>query len=645
MNIWKILGIAPTVDKKAIKKAYAAQSRECHPEEKPEEFRQLYEAYQAALEYAKRNSTKPGSREAEDSRGQDSFHGQETSRNQEILHRQEASPAPEDLRRREASPVPEDLRRRETSPVPEDLHREASRELLSYFAASQARQQELLDTFFRHWEDTQSPYHNAPVLAWWQDYLASEDFQSIRKNPELVKFLSENINRRFYYGSNEIKLLFWDAYGFREEEDESKYPNDLQKLRKCLHETIEHQEKERSNARRQLAYEKKQRFYKRLLVAGILFFCLLIPLDSLYKQEGGRKYLIRYMTQQYPGTEFSQPKKAEKLSHGKIRYTLHSLSHPDLPVTADVTYRERDRSYQVSENYSPLLLKHYAGQYGLSCGRTESGYSWNEQQCGVLYYPDLNQLHDFCETVARMFQEHEELTHLTPVGFCGENLLFPDVLLQGGVYSFSFPKSQFYEPWTMDSTELEAQIREAYITYLFLYEAWNLTLPQYEQWGPIYEKQCENWTNYKGSWYNVTSQSMLLQDPSEYHAGNQSELLQIPSEHRAGNQSEAEVDDMSEFERASLEYSMLYNKTGDVLCRIYLPVYSYVDSYTQFGDYYLPGYARNMTVGCAWHYLVGQGADVAVNEDGSGFSVRFRGKVSLWGNTPAVDFDELENWY
>ena len=35
----------------------------------------------------------------------------------------------------------------------------------------------------------------------------------------------------------------------------------------------------------------------------------------------------------------------------------------------------------------------------------------------------------------------------------------------------------------------------------------------------------------------------------------------------------------------------------------------------------------------------------SINEDGSGFSVRFQGNVSQWGDKPAVDFDELENWY
>lgn len=51
-TIWQILKIEKTVDRKLIRRAYARESKNCHPEEKPEEFRRLYDAYQQALDYA-----------------------------------------------------------------------------------------------------------------------------------------------------------------------------------------------------------------------------------------------------------------------------------------------------------------------------------------------------------------------------------------------------------------------------------------------------------------------------------------------------------------------------------------------------------------------------------------------------------------
>lgn len=53
MNIWKTLGIEPTRDVTAIRKAYAQAARRYHPEEQPEEFQRLHTAYEKALEYAR----------------------------------------------------------------------------------------------------------------------------------------------------------------------------------------------------------------------------------------------------------------------------------------------------------------------------------------------------------------------------------------------------------------------------------------------------------------------------------------------------------------------------------------------------------------------------------------------------------------
>ncbi|MCQ4085264.1 J domain-containing protein [Saccharibacillus sp. JS10] len=53
MNIWATLGIEPTSEIKAIKRAYARRLKEHHPEEDPENFQLVRSAYEAALEEAK----------------------------------------------------------------------------------------------------------------------------------------------------------------------------------------------------------------------------------------------------------------------------------------------------------------------------------------------------------------------------------------------------------------------------------------------------------------------------------------------------------------------------------------------------------------------------------------------------------------
>ena len=54
---WKILGIEATDQIKEIKRAYAKRSKEIHPEDHPEEFMQLHDAYEQAMAIAKHQDT------------------------------------------------------------------------------------------------------------------------------------------------------------------------------------------------------------------------------------------------------------------------------------------------------------------------------------------------------------------------------------------------------------------------------------------------------------------------------------------------------------------------------------------------------------------------------------------------------------
>jgi len=51
LNIWDILGIAPTDNPREIKRAYAKLLAQYHPEEHPEKFEEIRQAYEIALSY------------------------------------------------------------------------------------------------------------------------------------------------------------------------------------------------------------------------------------------------------------------------------------------------------------------------------------------------------------------------------------------------------------------------------------------------------------------------------------------------------------------------------------------------------------------------------------------------------------------
>lgn len=53
MTGWEILGIEPTGELEEVRRAYARKAKECHLEDDPEGFRQLYEAYRWAQDQAR----------------------------------------------------------------------------------------------------------------------------------------------------------------------------------------------------------------------------------------------------------------------------------------------------------------------------------------------------------------------------------------------------------------------------------------------------------------------------------------------------------------------------------------------------------------------------------------------------------------
>ena len=65
MNKWEILGIEPTHDVKLIRRRYAELVRLYHPEDQPEIYQQIVEAYQSALREARSNRTRQESGRSE----------------------------------------------------------------------------------------------------------------------------------------------------------------------------------------------------------------------------------------------------------------------------------------------------------------------------------------------------------------------------------------------------------------------------------------------------------------------------------------------------------------------------------------------------------------------------------------------------
>ena len=188
--------------------------------------------------------------------------------------------------------------------------------------------------------------------------------------------------------------------------------------------------------------------------------------------------------------------------------------------------------------------------------------------------------------------EQEELRVIEEVAVCTESVLFPQVLLDGGVPDFSFAERQVYDLHAVEAEELSKALKDAYMCYMFQFEAWNITTGQYREWGAAYEERSVEWENEDGEWHEE-------RDPD----------------------------------------------SGELLCRFFIPTYDWLEGFYSGGGVSLPTYTRMITVGNAYYFLRDRGADLTVNEDGSGFTVKFYGNVTDFGREPSVEFYDLRDCY
>lgn len=259
MDIWKILGISRTADKKTIKRAYAAKTREIHPEEKPEEFKVLHEAYQAALEYAEFVSI---------GNIQSLFLNRDEFTDEDAEEENGESRDERDADERDVDERDVDERDTDERDIDEGSG-QGEDELLTYFADNQEKQQKLVDVFIKNWQEFKGPYRNPEGMAWWREYLASEAFQNIKFHARILHVLAEEMEHKFFYGLDEAKMLFWDAYGFQDGEEENTFQGDRKRLYQCLHQAFVKQQKNVEDKARAARHEKKYIFLQGLLLQSL----------------------------------------------------------------------------------------------------------------------------------------------------------------------------------------------------------------------------------------------------------------------------------------------------------------------------------------------------------------------------------------
>lgn len=282
-QIWDILQIEPTTDKRAVKRAYANRAKEIHPEEKPEEFQRLFEAYQSALQYASRGGRFGGKQAPPGGDGrtiQNVFSGEKTAG------------------------YPTHFEEPGTEQAKEEAEIQNGYERLGLDSEAARRERIRLEeiAYFRSWwKKRLIVWSNSKTFSdkEWKSYLVSDAFREIMWSPMVLKDLISGI-RRYCMQKEEVLLFFWDLYELESPGERAAAGAGLQ-LYRVLYPAY-------TNRVKRLQYEKNREEIKKkerrrgwrlaISIAGIviLLLVLIVVLSWVERmEEGVGKMLVGYL--------------------------------------------------------------------------------------------------------------------------------------------------------------------------------------------------------------------------------------------------------------------------------------------------------------------------------------------------------------
>lgn len=240
-RIWEILKIDATEDKREIKRAYARLSREIHPEEKPEEFQRLYDAYQRALQYTSyMKERKAGMTEAE--------------------------------------AMPESVQEEGGGT---DVEKWDRYERFGFEAEDAQKEQlrlEKIEYFLYHWERKAHEGVETGIFLTedWKAYLESAEFREIMWVPIVLRTIAEGMEK-YFLRKEEILLFFWNLYGFEELEEKPCREEELL-LYEALYRVYKNRIIRQKYAKKMAEdLKKRQKFRKKIVITSVCALAGVIP--------------------------------------------------------------------------------------------------------------------------------------------------------------------------------------------------------------------------------------------------------------------------------------------------------------------------------------------------------------------------------
>ena len=187
MDIYQVLGISPTRDKKIIRKAYAGLIRKYHPEEHPEKWKEIHDAYTMAMQRADQEEvpavsiSKPKNEEQRPQREE-----QKPQHEEQTPQQQEQNPQKKNAEVRRKS----ENRKGETKQPEEDLFGNLEKLTETAQKEQQEERQRQLKTAIEQLNTLCEP--KKLQFLQWQEFFGKEEYQWAVRQGE---FLYELANR------------------------------------------------------------------------------------------------------------------------------------------------------------------------------------------------------------------------------------------------------------------------------------------------------------------------------------------------------------------------------------------------------------------------------------------------------------------
>jgi len=508
-EVWEILEIEPTSDKKIIKQAYAKAVKKYHPEENPEEFQKIHAAYKQALAFAGGSGT-----------------GQMQGFINQLL--QEAA-----IRKSYQENGGENLS------APQTDSGEGAR-IQEIFQQMKSENDKKLFIFRHKWQWYLRNQNNGRAVREMRAYMQTRWFLDIMEEPEVLSQLARGIDVYCREGSRELKEDIRQIYHVDGSDSRDKKPyfdvllhvlkadeiralerEAWKKEQRRQWERRQKIERERREAREKA--EKKNRREVRIIsgVLILLFLCMFIislfpegmlnikfdsdkkDADTLSTEEMGRvmerekEDIMSFLKENYPLAEFEQPilvREIDNLEYDDGR--LYSVKESDSAINAAVDIVYKDGKTYIGEDFGTQYIRKLAEKQGLDC---EMGYSdilWDDGKGRRLvsgYYREDEELLAFMEKFKAFLESREvsgAIKNVEGIFFCLSSCHNPNAFVKG---AGGIPEHVFYDmeklpPAQEMAQDMEQAIREYYVHM----EPWQVEgEPDYEKWLEEYEEKVE----------------------------------------------------------------------------------------------------------------------------------------------------------